>query len=66
MNWKNDEFKYEKYLTLDFITAFSRKFRDKPHDKISHKDVTDFIDEFFKPHTKAYKTLSPQFTDQEN
>lgn len=48
MKWDNDPLLNEKLLLLDGIIKFLKNFDDKELSSITHKALTDFIDDFFK------------------
>lgn len=48
MKWKNDPLKIEKHLLFDGIMEFCKKFDGVDQGEISIRDLSDFIDDFFK------------------
>ena len=48
MLWDNDEFNLEKYMIFDAIVAFMHLHSPETCDKISIKDLTDFVDGFIE------------------
>lgn len=50
MKWKYDPLKYEKHMLFDGIIDFCKKFEGKDLEKVSVKDLSDFIDDFYRKH----------------
>jgi len=54
MKWDKDEFRNEKYHLFDAIVAFMNLHSPETCDKISIKDLVDFVDGFIKKQPEDY------------